>query len=68
MLFRNNHPAFNGTFQLQETAKDILHIKWINNKDKAELFINLASMQMKIQFSKEDKMVYLAATSSALVV
>ena len=55
MLFRNSHPAFNGTFQLQETPAHLLHIKWNNNQNIAELFINLATMKIDIQFSENGK-------------
>ena len=52
MFLRNNHPAFGGEFNLLSTTADILHIKWINNKDWAELFINLTKMQLTINHSK----------------
>lgn len=56
MRFRNSHPAFNGTFQLQETPAHLLHFKWDNNQNIAELFINLAAMKMDIRFSKNGMM------------
>lgn len=52
MLLRNNHPAFNGEFNLVETTANILHIKWTNKSDWAELFIDLEKMQAKIDFSE----------------
>jgi len=52
MLLRNNHPAFNGEFNLAETAENILNIKWINKGDWAELFIDLEKMQAEIKFSE----------------
>lgn len=51
MLLRNNHPAFNGDFNLVETSENVLHIKWINITHYAELFIDLASMKMETKFS-----------------
>ncbi|MDD3721765.1 MAG: sucrose phosphorylase [Lutibacter sp.] len=52
MLLRNNHPAFNGEFNMVETAANILHIKWINKSNWAELFVDLDEMHAKINFSK----------------
>jgi sucrose phosphorylase len=52
MLLRNNHPAFNGAFNLVESATNILHIKWINKHDWAELFINFEEMCAEIKFSE----------------
>lgn len=54
MFLRNNHNAFNGDFNLVETAKNSLHIKWINNGEWAELFIDLEKMQMEIKFSEDN--------------
>ncbi len=51
MLLRNNHPAFNGDFNLIETSENVLHIKWVNNNHIAELFIDLTSMKMETKFS-----------------
>ena len=51
MLIRNNHPAFNGEFNLIESSAAILNIKWIYKNDWAELLIDLKSMQLKTKFS-----------------
>ena len=55
MLFRNNHPAFDGTFNLIDTAENNLHIKWVNNEDWAKLQIDLAEMKMNITCSAYHK-------------
>ncbi len=55
MVFRNTHPAFDGTFNLQETPNHILHIVWENNMDKAELYIDLNAEQLDIRFSENGK-------------
>ncbi len=55
MLFRNNHPAFDGGFNLIETAANSLHIKWVNNEDWAVLQIDLAAMKMEITCSSYKK-------------
>lgn len=52
MLLRNNHPAFNGSFNLLETSSHVLHIEWINKEHKAVLWIDLSSMTMNISFSE----------------
>ena len=60
MLLRNNHPAFNGEFQLLSTPVNILHIKWVNEKNWAELFIDLTKMQLTINHSESSSMDNLA--------
>lgn len=67
MLLRNNHPAFEGTFNLLETAEDSLHIKWINNKYWATLQIDLEEMSMKITCSTYNNAVNEMGTSKRLV-
>jgi len=52
MIFRNNHPAFNGDFNLIETNKNRLNIKWINKNEWAELNIDLDKMLFEINFSE----------------
>jgi len=51
MFLRNNHNAFNGDFELVKTPENVLNIKWTNNKDVAELFIDLTAMKMETIFS-----------------
>lgn len=62
LFLRNDHPAFSGTFHLLETAANRLHIKWENKEDKAALLIDLATMKMNIQFSKDGQMIPLLLT------
>lgn len=56
MILRNTHPAFNGEFTLRETKKSVLHIEWWNNKDMAELVIDLKAMKMDINYSQREEM------------
>lgn len=67
MLFRNNHPAFDGIFNLIETADNNLHIKWINNEDWAALRIDLTAMKMDITCSNYNKTAESLAVAKNLV-
>ncbi|MGB1004420.1 MAG: sucrose phosphorylase [Salibacteraceae bacterium] len=67
MIFRNNHPAFNGEFNLLETPSHILHIKWENNEDRTELFIDFLTMQMDINFSENGQMHRLFTSSLSTI-
>lgn len=51
MLFRNNHPAFEGEFELLDTADSVLKIKRKNGEEWAQLHINLSQNTMEITFS-----------------
>jgi sucrose phosphorylase len=51
MQFRNEHPAFNGTFSLIQTSDDIINIKWTLKNEWTELYIDLTHKKMKIEFS-----------------
>lgn len=52
MISRNNHKAFNGNFNLVETAENILNIIWVNKGYWAELFIDLETMKMNVSYSE----------------
>jgi sucrose phosphorylase len=49
--FRNQHPAFNGTFSLPETKDSEIALRWDNGDDWALLEVDLASDQYKISKS-----------------
>lgn len=51
MLFRNSHDAFNGDFELIDTEKHILKIKWVKEKDWVELNVDLEKMKLLINYS-----------------
>lgn len=51
ILLRNSHTAFNGDFNLKESAKNTINIKWTYEDNWAEIFIDLHLMSMKITFS-----------------
>jgi sucrose phosphorylase len=51
ILFRNQHPAFNGMFSLPETEDSEIALRWDNGEDWALLEVDLASGQYKISNS-----------------
>ncbi len=51
LIFRNTHPAFNGDFELLPTNDAVLHIRWTNGEDYAELLLDLQEGDLKIQSS-----------------
>lgn len=54
ILFRNEHPAFNGEFSLNQTSDDVINIKWDMDNEWAVLYIDLSHKKMKIEFSGLD--------------
>jgi len=46
--FRNQHPAFNGTFSLPETEDSQIALRWDNGDDWALLEVDLASGRYQI--------------------
>ena len=52
MSFRNNHPAFKGTFHLLDSSDNILEIEWINNADRAALTVDLSTDELSVEFSE----------------
>jgi sucrose phosphorylase len=51
MVLRNNHQAFNGTFNFLDSDDSILTIKWVNNNDWAELYIDFVVNEIRVNFS-----------------
>lgn len=52
--FRNDSPAFNGNFQIIETdKKELIHLKWQNMNDYAELKLNLSTSNYEILSNHE---------------
>ena len=49
--FRNQHPAFNGTFSLPETEDSEIALRWDNGDDWALLEVDLASGRYQISNS-----------------
>lgn len=49
--FRNTHPAFEGTFSIEDSDDQSLHITWTNEDSFAELEIDLSSYKFRIDYS-----------------
>jgi hypothetical protein len=49
--FRNQHPAFNGTFSLPEIEDSEIALRWDNGDDWALLEVDLASGRYQILYS-----------------
>ena len=51
MLFRNNHPSFNGTFTLLTSDEHSVRIRWQNGVEYSELYANFKSLEYRIIYS-----------------
>jgi sucrose phosphorylase len=49
--FRNEHPAFGGTFTLAETSDDTLGLRWTNGDSWAELEVHFRDLTCRIRHS-----------------
>jgi sucrose phosphorylase len=49
---RNEHPAFNGRFELEETGDERLRLRWSAGSDYALLDADLASGQWRLSASQ----------------
>ncbi len=52
IVLRNSHPAFEGIFEVKDTKSNVLHLKWLNGKEWAELFVYLDVMEVEIIYSE----------------
>ncbi|PLW76324.1 sucrose phosphorylase [Cohaesibacter celericrescens] len=52
--FRNRHPAFNGTFKLDQPTSASLILEWRNGTQWAQLSVDFAVMAAKIRHSTQD--------------
>ncbi|MDR6553142.1 sucrose phosphorylase [Paenibacillus qinlingensis] len=48
--FRNDYPAFNGDFQVLESAKDEVHLSWCKDSHSCTLFIDLKTKRTVITY------------------
>jgi sucrose phosphorylase len=51
ILFRNTHPAFNGTFTLNDCSEHELSLRWDNTDDYAGLNIDLETHMLQISYN-----------------
>jgi sucrose phosphorylase len=49
--FRNDHPAFDGQFQIRESGAEILALRWDTQEHFAELRVNLATALGTLHYS-----------------
>jgi sucrose phosphorylase len=50
---RNSHPAFGGRFEMVESPEPVLDLRWSHGKDFAHLFIDLESLEHRIDYSRD---------------
>lgn len=55
IILRNTHTSFNGEFILKESSNSILNIRWENDRQWSELYLDLKSIHVKITYSNHDK-------------
>jgi sucrose phosphorylase len=51
IAFRNDHPAFDGQFQIRESGAEILALRWDTQEHFAELRVNLATALGTLNYS-----------------
>lgn len=54
MLFRNSHSAFNGDFEIEDSEKHMLTMKWADGEDWAALTVDLEKREFSIDYSAID--------------
>jgi sucrose phosphorylase len=52
---RNEHPAFDGTFELVATADEELDLRWCNGKEFARLHIDLPTCSYRFELSRNGR-------------
>jgi sucrose phosphorylase len=51
--FRSSHPAFGGRFEMIDSPEPVLDLRWSNGTEFAHLFIDLASLEHRIDYSRD---------------
>lgn len=52
MVFRNNHPAFNGNFSLLPSDNHILRVSWVNGNEYTILEADFKTLKYRIRYSE----------------
>jgi sucrose phosphorylase len=55
---RNEHPAFNGTFELGESPDDALELTWRRGEEVARLTANVATCEYRLEYSSAGRVVH----------
>ncbi len=50
MKFRNNYPAFNGQFKIEEAPENQVHLTWTHEEYRAEAEVNLDNYENRITY------------------
>ena len=53
--FRNEHPAFNGEFEVLGGAEDEIHLRWRQGETQCALHVDLKSYRSSIRYSTEGR-------------
>jgi sucrose phosphorylase len=56
---RNEHPAFGGTFAIEESPDDTLDLTWRRGEDTARLTVNVATCEHRLEYSSAGRVVRL---------
>jgi sucrose phosphorylase len=52
---RNQHPAFNGRFEMESTPDEVLDLRWRNGSELAHLYIDLRTCAYRIELSRNGR-------------
>jgi sucrose phosphorylase len=63
--FRNQHPAFNGEFQIEPSAANRILFRWANGDQWARLDVDLETMSANITYSSDGESRCLSVTQAA---
>ena len=53
--FRNEHPAFDGTFTLQDTDERVLGLRWDDGDDWAQLVVDFRDLTYDLEYNDGDQ-------------
>jgi hypothetical protein len=56
--FRNEHPAFNGEFQVLDSKESIIRLRWQKGEQTSTLTVDLESSRSEIEYSDDSRQVH----------